>query len=114
MYKRGKARPLEDSILRLGTLKASALMSSPELPSEGIRLLATTEIETGPSFAFSSRWVAVTTTWEMASPASAVSSAAAAQAADNGMPNNNDKTNARRASPERLIVLLPFCCLMTH
>jgi hypothetical protein len=28
MYKRGKARPLEDSICRLGTLKASCLKSS--------------------------------------------------------------------------------------
>jgi hypothetical protein len=50
----------------------------------------------------------VTTTSEMASLASVVSSAAAAQAPDNGMPNNNVKTNARRAFPELFIVLLPF------
>src|SRR5581483_10764534 len=113
MYKRGNARPLDDSMLRLGTLKASCLMSSPELASDWIRLLSTTETETGTSRTFSSRWVAVTTTSASESD-SAVDASSAASAIRIGRLDSSEKTNARQTSLERCIVVLPFVHSRRH
>jgi hypothetical protein len=76
-----------------------------------MRLLSTTEIETGTSFAFSSRWVAVTTTSEIPSLAAGVSSgAAAAHAAGSGIPTSNEKVKVRSRAPEQLQGLIPAPC----
>ncbi len=71
MYKRGKARPFDDSMLRLGTSNASCLMSPPASPSTARGSPLNTETDTGTSLSFSSRRVAVTTTSDRLSEAPA-------------------------------------------